>query len=83
MSCALDEGCPYGSVHNVEKGPIGQRVANKLMALLTGDNIVSDGPQVKSARMLSHDGQGKYKIGVRFTGPSLPYILGPTKNCTM
>jgi predicted ThiF/HesA family dinucleotide-utilizing enzyme len=83
LSCPTS---PYGSVHNVEKGPIGDRVAAKIMQLHRGamgaSAMVTDGPHATAARVVSDSGDGVYDVEVQFAGGSAPFTVRATKNCT-
>jgi len=84
MSCASTSSCPYGSIHNVEKAPIGARIGAQLHQHITGSAEIVEGPHAKSAvaRTLGGAREGTYVVTVKFDGGSLPYTLGGTKNCT-
>ena len=52
LSCSDPRGCPYGSVHNVQKGPIGDRVASQLMQHFGGsgdETMMTAGPHATTA----------------------------------
>jgi len=75
---------PYGSVHNVQKGPIGARIATQLTQAFRGDPVL-EGPRATSAtaRVVTHDqGAQLWEVTVAFEGGSAPFVLAPTKNCT-
>jgi hypothetical protein len=65
--------CPWGSVHNVVKAPIGARAAR---ALLGGGAP----PRAVSA-VVGPTGRGFFQVTVTFEGGSLPLALAPTANC--
>ena len=86
---------PYGSVHNVEKGPIGERIATQLMQALAGEPAaaaaaaaaaVFEGPRAISATAvftkLRATTGGVYTITVEFQGGRAPFGTSGTKNCT-
>ena len=94
LSCPTS---PYGSVHNVEKGPIGERIAAKILQSYRvgggggggSDTVVTDGPHAISARVVSEsasdtlfDGDGFFELEVQFAGGSAPFTMRATKNCT-
>ena len=94
-SCAASaqEGCPFGSVHNVDKTAIGARVAASLHAMLAADSsATTEGPRATSARVVGAYGRGRratrrdglrtYEIEVSFAGGTMPLVAQPTKNCT-
>ena len=69
---------PYGSVHNVEKGPIGERIAAQLMQAFSG-KPVWEGPHAIDAK--AHSGPfGSSWVNVTFAGTP-PFGIFPTKNC--
>lgn len=86
LSCSSSQSCPYGSVHNVEKGPIGMRIANKLLNFFQRKNIVAEGPHVTSIsppRLVQHNQEiDTYEIVLKFAGGSQPFKLSGTKNCS-
>lgn len=73
---------PYGSVHNVEKGPIGDRVGASLFRAITGSQDVVSGPRAVSATAVANSNAVNFKVTVRFEGGSFPFSLRGTKNCT-
>lgn len=75
--------CPFGSVHNVNKAPIGARVATQLRRLMLKQNIVSEGPRasyITSRRLSAAEGGGS-EVTVSFKGGSRPYYQHGTENC--
>ena len=75
--------CPFGSVHNVNKGPIGARVAAQLRRLMLKQDIVSEGPRVSritSRRLSAAEGAGS-QVTVSFRGGSKPFYQHGTENC--
>jgi len=52
LSCAMDktDGCPFGSVHNVHKVPVGQRIAAQLMKM----KMVRDGVIIATGSACMH-----------------------------
>ena len=77
---------PYGSVHNVEKGPIGARIATQLISALRGAPIM-EGPRAVSAR--AHKSlperssvSSTFVVVVEFNGGTAPFAARDTKNCT-
>ena len=72
--------CPFGSVHNVNKRPIGARVAAQLRRLMLKQSLVTEGPRVASVRA-ERAGSGSL-VTVRFTGTA-PFELAGTQNCAV
>lgn len=89
LSCPTS---PYGSVHNVEKGPIGSRIAAQLFkALGDAPHLVVDGPRAVGARVVgarrraaatAAASSSSFEIAVTFAGGSAPFTARGTKNCT-
>jgi hypothetical protein len=80
------DACPFGSVHNVDKAPIGARVARQLRRLMGGENgqeIVAAGPRVTfvKARALEGGSKGTSEVVVEFKGGTPPFYQGGTQNC--
>eukprot|EP00937_MAST-01D_sp_MAST-1D-sp2_P003160 g3160.t1 len=86
--------CPFGSVHNVVKAPVGARVARQLWRLAT-ESKAGKGPGSRaSARMYPRAVAAaaaasssvsaalqNYTVVVRFAGGKGPLALAPTQNC--
>lgn len=79
---------PYGSVHNVEKGPIGVRIATQLIAALRGVPVL-EGPRATSAQasLCKSVAEGvkmwsTFTVTVAFEGGTAPFSAQGTKNCT-
>lgn len=84
LSCPTS---PYGSVHNVEKGPIGKRVADQILLLLDGkggiDARTATGPRVESATFQKiGTGTGNFEFKLALAGGTAPWGIKGTKNCT-
>lgn len=78
---AFSENCPFGSVHNVHKQELGNRIAMQLARLMQGEDLVTEGPRAKlaSAKALT---KGGFSISITFAGGTTPFALQPTRNCT-
>lgn len=83
LSCPTS---PFGSVHNPEKGPIGHRIAGKLVqlrALVPNAALrVTAGPRALSAAALFVPSLSSWQVVVKFSGGSSPFFITGTKNCT-
>lgn len=80
-----DKSCPhspYGSVHNTEKGPIGERVAAQLYQMLRPNQPTIETPLRAVRATAKVASNGGYSVTVSFRGGSSPFVLGGTKNCT-
>jgi len=79
---AFPESCPFGSVHNVHKQVVAERVAAQLARLL-GEEVVAEGPRVQevTASPLEQATSG-FAMTVRFQGGSTPFVLSSTRNAT-
>ena len=79
--------CPWGSVHNVNKRPVGARVAGQLLRLLelqTG--ATPEGPRATIARaktMVGRNSGVSTTVTVKFSGGTEPFALRPTQNCAV
>lgn len=78
---AFPDNCPFGSVHNVHKQLVAERIASKLAELMQGEKLVTEGPRAQEASA-SSVGQSGFSVTVRFSGGSTPFVLAPTRNCT-
>lgn len=87
LSCPFGvktDACPHGSVHNENKGPVGQRVAAQLNRMRTADKEISDGPRASSATATKDEGlsaeeagmEAPYHIRVMFSGESKLHMNG-------
>ena len=72
--------CPFGSVHNVNKAPIGARVARELRRLMLKQEVVSQGPRATHVTTKQMQ-DGTSEITVRFSGGSTPFYQHGTQNC--
>jgi len=83
LSCAMDKehGCPHGNVHNVDKVPVGYRLALEIRRLKYGEKLVTEGPRVTQieAKQLT---KAKYNVTIIFTGGTQPLYFKGTRNCT-
>ena len=83
LSCPTS---PFGSVHNPEKGPIGDRIAAKLVQLRSlvpnAASRVTAGPRALSAAALYAPSLSSWQVVVQFSGGSSPFFMTGTKNCT-
>lgn len=75
------DACPWGSVHNVNKQPIGVRVADTLHHFLFADaaDLVTEGPRAKEATVESRNGETT--VTVRFEGGTGPFYHRGTQHC--
>jgi hypothetical protein len=82
-SLAFPDNCPFGSVHNVHKQLVAERIAAKLAELMQGQKLVTEGPRAQEASVspISQTDSG-FTVTVRFAGGSTPFVLSPTRNCT-
>lgn len=80
---AFPENCPFGSVHNVHKQVVGERIAAQLDHLMHGVDEVVDGPRAQeiSAVKVNSTTVG-FSVTVKFAGGTSPFALQPTRNCT-
>lgn len=74
--------CPFGSVHNVKKTRIGDRIAQQALRLrgLLPSGSVTTGPRAVEASATS-SGSGTWDISVRFEGGSAPLYTNGTQYC--
>lgn len=84
LSCPTS---PYGSVHNPQKGPIGDRIAQQLLRYFAPTPApaptVTEGPRATSAKVEQLGaGSSRYRVTVDFSGGSAPFAMRATKNCT-
>lgn len=75
------DACPWGSVHNVNKQPVGVRVADTLHHFLFADaaDLVTEGPRAKEVTVDSRNGETT--VIVRFEGGTGPFYHRGTQNC--
>jgi len=74
--------CPFGSVHNIHKQHVGERVAAQLFRLMHDKDLVTEGPRAQKATAARAGNALGYAVSVQFAGGSLPFYLHPTRNCT-
>eukprot|EP01052_Picozoa_sp_SAG31_P022030 SAG31_NODE_1733_length_7417_cov_1.994397_7_plen_358_part_00 len=84
LSCPFgvkSDKCPFGSVHNVNKRPIGARIATQLRGLMLEQSLVTEGPKVLSVRAeQAHNGS---LITIMFKGGTEPFRFAGTQNCAV
>jgi len=74
--------CPFGSVHNIRKQVVGERVANELRRLLFAEShLVTEGPRAVSTMASSLEDGTKTKVTVTFSGGTMPFYLKGTQYC--
>lgn len=73
--------CPFGSVHNLYKTEICDRVARQLLRMRGLSNGATEGPRAVAARSSKGHVEGTYTVTVTFTGGTLPLYQKGTQFC--
>jgi len=75
--------CPWGSVHNIRKTVVGDRVAEELRKLLFAQaaRLVTAGPRAISATAASLKDAASTTVTVAFSGGTTPFYLHGTQYC--
>lgn len=83
LSCSFGVSppdCPFGSVHNLNKVPVADRIVKQLLRLTDQVGGVSEGPRAVSASA-RQSAAGNWLVTVTLRGGSTPLCMNGTQNC--